>query len=185
MAGIACTFSTLGAGLTPMVSTRRVGITYSVLSPVRFLSVDIFPPVVVSSASGIFHKPLFLHYLPHNITFPLYVMFHPILVKFTVHPASHNVVTDISECVANLGILCAHRAFLDRLHQHTLLSRVEVTRLPFGNFAVIGFNVCLSSSIGASVTKKWLVAPLSKIAHCLIPSKLKSIVFSNECAACK
>ena len=101
-------------------------------------------------------------------------------MKSTVHLASHNLMTNISECVANPDILCAHRAL-----SCILPSRVEVTHCPSGSFAVIGFKVCLSSSTGASDSKKLLVAPLSKIVHCLISFKLTSIVFSNEFAACE
>ena len=185
LVGITRTFSTLGVGLTLMFSTLLVGITRSVLSSVRFLLVDTVHPFVVSSASIIIHNPLFLHLRLHNITLLLYVIWYPIFVKLTVPLASHNLVTDINECVTNPGILCAHLAYSGRWRQHILSSHVEVIRLPSSSFAVIGSNVWRSSSIGASVNKKWLVAPLSNISYCLIFSKLKSIVFSNEFAACE
>ena len=103
---------------------------------------------------------------------------------FTVHPASHNLVTDISKCSAKTGILCAHRAYSSSWRSYVLLLCVEVTRRPSGSFVLIGFKVNLSSSIDASNSKKLLVAPLSNIVHYLISSKSKLIIFSNEFAAC-
>ena len=42
---------------------------------------------------------------------------------------------------------------------------VELTRAPSGSFTLSGFFASWLSLLGAAMTKKWLVAPESRIAH--------------------
>jgi hypothetical protein len=46
---------------------------------------------------GIIHNPVRVHLLPQRITFPRYMIVHPILVKTTLQPALHRVTTEIRE----------------------------------------------------------------------------------------
>ena len=52
-----------------------------------------------------------------------------------------------------------------------------------GRRAVIGVMVGVMSSAGASVVKKWLVAPESRIAHRLMVSVSVVIVLRRDAAA--
>ena len=86
-----------------------VGITLVFLPLLEFLLVDTDPLLAEIFIIGIIHCLLCLHYYSHKIVCPLHIVSRPIFVKFAVHPASHNLVTDISKCNAKPSILCAHR----------------------------------------------------------------------------
>jgi hypothetical protein len=60
---------------------------------------------------------------------------------------------------------------------------VDVTLSPFGICTVSGRDAGSMSMTGASVTRKWLVAPESNIAQFFRSSILISTVCSNDCAA--
>jgi len=60
---------------------------------------------------------------------------------------------------------------------------VDCTLAPLGSFTRSGLLVTALSAVGASVTKKWLVAPLSKMAHFFRLSISKVIVWSRLWAA--
>jgi hypothetical protein len=59
---------------------------------------------------GIIHRPVHVHLLPHRIVLPRCVIIHPIFVKWTLHPAFVNVTTEMRECNASPGMMCACRA---------------------------------------------------------------------------
>jgi hypothetical protein len=110
-------------------------------------------------------------------------MMHPILVKYTVHPALHSITMDRSECEARLGIMWAARALGGREGMSRVHVYVECTRAPFGSRALMGVVVGRILVAGGSVVKKWLVAPESRMAHLFMVSASVLIVFSRTEAA--
>ena len=104
---------------------------------------------------GIIHRPsVVVHFLPHTICLPRYVMLHPIMVNSTVQSASHSLVTDRSECDANPSMLCPCRACLGRCGMSRLHVCVDVTRSPFGICITIGIVSGLMSMTGPLVMRK-------------------------------
>ena len=61
---------------------------------------------------------------------------------------------------------------------------VDCTLFPSGSVRLRGSCVSLLSTIGASVTRKFPVAPESNTAHLLMSATLKSIVAKRLLAAC-
>ncbi len=110
-------------------------------------------------------------------------MIHLILVKCTEQPALHRVTVDRSECEAIPGIMWVARALGGRFEMSRVHVCVECTRAPFGRRAmmgVVGGRILVS---GASVIRKWLVAPESRMAHLLMVSASVLIVFKRTEAA--
>jgi hypothetical protein len=60
---------------------------------------------------------------------------------------------------------------------------VECTRLLLGRWAMMGLVVGTMLVAGGSVIRKWLVAPESMMANCLMVSALVLIVFNRTEAA--
>ena len=109
---------------------------------------------VAFSVMGIIHSPVVVHFLPHTICLPRYVMLHPIIVNSTVQPASQSLVTDRSECDASPGMMCPCRAGLGRCGMSRLHVCVDVTRSPFGICTTIGVVAGMMSMTGALVMRK-------------------------------
>ena len=110
-------------------------------------------------------------------------MMHPILVKYTVHPALHSITMDRSECEARLGIMWAARALGGREGMSRVHMCMECTRAPFGRQAMMGVVVGRILVAGASVVRKWLVTPESRMAYLLMVSALLMSVFNRIEAA--
>ena len=55
---------------------------------------------------------------------------------------------------------------------------------PFGSLTLSGLVAIVLSAVGASVTRKWLVAPLSSMAQFFNAARSKLTVFSRLFAAC-
>ena len=110
-------------------------------------------------------------------------MVHLILVKCTVHPALHRVTADRSKCEARPGIMWAARALGGREGMSRVHVCVECTRAPFGRRAMMGVVVGRILVAGASVVRKWLVAPESRMAHLLMVLASVLIVFNRIEAA--
>jgi hypothetical protein len=91
-----------------------------------------------------------------------------IFVKVTVQPALHMVTTEISEWEARPGMMCAARAPAGRSGRSRVQVCVDCTLSPFGRRAMRGTVAGTMLVAGASVVRKWLVAPESRIAHCLM-----------------
>jgi hypothetical protein len=108
---------------------------------------------------------------------------HPIFVKVMVHPALHIVTTDRSECKARLGMMQAAQAPGGNNGMSRVNLCVERTRSPFGRRATMGMAVGNMFVAGASVVRKWLVAPESRMAHHLMVLALISIVLRRIEAA--
>jgi hypothetical protein len=106
-----------------------------------------------------------------------------IFVKVTVHPALHMVTTERRECDARPGMMCAVRAPAGRFGRSRVHVWVECTLLPLGRWAMRGTAAGRMLVAGALVVRKWLVAPESRIAHCLMVAALVVMVLSRTEAA--
>ena len=84
------------------------------------------------SVMGIIQRPVAVHFLPHTIFLPRYVMLHPIIVNSTVQPALQSLVTESRECEASPGMMCPCRAGSGKWGMSRLHVCVDVTRSPFG-----------------------------------------------------
>jgi hypothetical protein len=104
----------------------------------------------------------------------------PILVKWMVQPALHKLTTDRSECEARprmMWVVRAHGGNEGMLMVHVC---VECTHLPSVRWAIIGLVVGTILVVGASVVRKWLVKPESRMAHCLMVLVLVLIVLIGQ-----
>ena len=129
------------------------------------------------------HNPVLLHFAPVMIVRPLYLMVTFILVYVTPHPASHNATTESRECDARPGRMYPVRALVGSWGRSSVHCWVDWTLFPSGSVTMI---CCVLLSIDltcAPVIKKLLVAPESKIAHCLMFSLLRVTVLSSAAAA--
>jgi hypothetical protein len=91
-----------------------------------------------------------------------------IFVKDTVHPVLHIVMTESNKCDARLGITWAARAPVGRSGKLRVQVCVDCTLSPFGRRGMRGTAARTMFVTGASVVKKWLVAPESRMAHCFM-----------------
>ncbi len=108
---------------------------------------------------------------------------HPILVKWTVQPALHKLMMDKSECEARPGMMWVARARGGNKGKSMVHVCVECTRLPLGRWAMMGLLVGTMLVAGTLVVRKWLMAPESRMAHCLMVLTLVLIVFKRTEAA--
>jgi hypothetical protein len=99
-----------------------------------------------------------------------------IFVKVTVHPALHIVTMKSNECDARPGITWAAWAPTMRSGRLRVQVCVDCTLSPFGRWAMRGTAPSTMLVAGALVVKKWLVAPESRMAHCLIVAATTLIV---------
>ncbi len=102
-----------------------------------------------------------------------------IFVKVTVHLALHMVTIERRECDARPGMMCAVQAPAGRFGRSRVNVWVECTLLPLGRRAMRGTAAGRMLVAGALVVKKWLVAPESRIAHCLMVAVLVVMVLSR------
>jgi len=101
---------------------------------------------------------------------------HSILEKDTLHPALHSFTTERRECDAKPGMICPILATSGSSGIANLQVCVDCTCESCGMVTLIGVVAIFISDVGASVIKKWLVAPESNIAHSLMFSILMSTV---------
>ena len=135
------------------------------------------------ACSGIIHRPVRVHLLPHIIVRPRCVIVHPIFVKSTSHPALHSVTTLMRECDAKPGMMWARRAAAGRPGRSNVPVCVDCTLSPLGRRATIGFCVGWMLVTCAPVVRKLLVAPESKMAHLLMVSMSMLTVRRSVAAA--
>jgi hypothetical protein len=93
-----------------------------------------------------------------------------------MHPALHIVTTESNECDARLGITWAARAPAGRSGKSRVQVCVDCTLSPFGRRGMMGTAARTMFVAGASVVKKWLVAPESRMAHCFMVAASTLIV---------
>ncbi len=108
-----------------------------------------------------------------------------ILVKVTVHPALHMVTTESSKCDTRLGMTWAERAPASRSGRSRVQVCVGCTLSPLGGRAMRGTVDRTMLMSFALVVRKWLVAPESRMAHCLMVAALTLIgLRRTEAAKC-
>ncbi len=110
-------------------------------------------------------------------------MEHPILVKVTVQPALHIVMTDRRECDARPGIMWAFLAAAGSSGRSRVQVCVDCTLSPFGRQATRVTVAAQMFVAGALVRRKWLVVPKLRIAHCLRVSASVEIVYRSTATA--
>ena len=101
----------------------------------------------------------------------------------TSYPALHNHTTDNMERDARPEMMWPSLAASGSLGSASMHVTVDLTCDPSGNLTMRGLITGCTLVIGASVTKKWLVAPKSNIAHSLMFVMLISTVASRAFAA--
>ncbi len=106
-----------------------------------------------------------------------------ILVKVTVHPALHMVTMERRECDARPGMMWAARAPAGRSGRSRVQVCIDCTLSPFGRRARRGTVAGTMLVASASVVRKWLVAPKSRIAHPLMVVASVAIVWRRTEAA--
>ena len=101
----------------------------------------------------------------------------------TSHPALHSCTMESKEWAARLGMMCTILALARSYGMARVHVCVDLTRAPSGSFTLNGFFASWRSFVGAAMTKKWLVAPESRMAHSWTFLMLMSTVASSALAA--
>jgi hypothetical protein len=102
-----------------------------------------------------------------------------IFVKVTVHPALHMVTTERRERDARPGMICTVWAPAGRFGRSRVHVWVNCTLSPLGRWAMRGTAAGRMLVADALVVRKWLVAPESRMAHCLMVAALVVMVLSR------
>ncbi len=106
-----------------------------------------------------------------------------IFVKVTVHPALHMVTTERREWDARPGMMWAALALTKSAGRSRVQVCVDCTLSPLGRRAMRGTVAGMMLVVGALVVRKWLVAPESRMAHCLMVAASVVIVLRRMEAA--
>jgi len=106
-----------------------------------------------------------------------------IFVNVTVHSTLHKVTKERREWDARPGTMWAARAPPRRSGRSRVQVCVDCILSPFGRRAMRGTVAGTMLVASASVVRKWLVAPESRIAHCLMVVALVAIVWRRTEAA--
>jgi hypothetical protein len=106
-----------------------------------------------------------------------------ILVKVTMHPALHIVMTESNKCDARPGMTWATRAPAGRSGKSRVQVCVDCTLSPFARRVMRGTAARTMFVAGALVVKKWLVAPESRMAHCFMVAVSTLIILRRMEAA--
>ena len=96
--------------------------------------------------------------------------------EFTVHPALHMVTTERREWDTRPGMMWAALAPMGSMGRLRVQVCVDCTLLPLGRRAMKGTVAGMMLVAGALVVRKWLIAPDSTMAHCLMGAALVVIV---------
>jgi hypothetical protein len=98
---------------------------------------------------GIIQRPVHVHLLLHRIMWPQYVILHPIMLKRTLQHVLQSMTTEISECHAKSGIMCACRTTSGRQGRSSRVVWVNWIQLTLGRRATSGLLIDWMSVIGA------------------------------------
>ena len=101
----------------------------------------------------------------------------------TSHPALHSCTMESKEWATRPGSMCAILSLEGSSGMAMVHVCVELTRAPSGSFTLSGFFAYWRSVVGADMTKKWLVAPESRMARSWTFRMLMSTVASSALAA--
>ncbi len=93
---------------------------------------------------------------------------HPIIVKVMVQPALHIIMTESSKWEARPGMMWANHALGGNDGMSSVHVCVEYKHLPFSRWLMMGMVVGRMLVAGTLVVRKWLMAPESSTAHCLM-----------------
>ena len=156
-------YSTADDVASTLAAMAKVGSVVGSLRAVGGLAARAWVP-----CRGTIHKPVLVHLCPQTIVRPRYTMVQLIFVNVTVHPALHIVTTESREWDARPGMMWAARAPAGRSGRSRVHVCVDCTLSPLGRRAMRGTVAGTMLVAGASVVRKWLVAPESRIAHCLM-----------------
>ena len=104
-------------------------------------------------------------------------------MKVTVQLVLHIVTTDSRECEVRPGMMWEILAAAGSSGRSRVQECVDCTLSPFGRRATRGTVALQMFVAGASVVRKWLVAPESRIAHLLMVSASVEIVLRSTAAA--
>ena len=116
------------------------------------------------------------HFRPVSTTLPRYFTVTLIFVNMISHPALHSTTIDTSEYLLSPGMTCPTLPFRGSRGMLIRPVCVDCTLLPSGIDMVSGRVVSCFSVRGASVTRKFPVAPESSTAQFLIFLLLRPIV---------
>ncbi len=105
------------------------------------------------------------------------------MVKVTVHLALHIVTTERRECDASPGRMCVAQAPGGRFGRSRVQVWVDCTLPPLGSCAMRSTVAGMMLVAGASVVRKWLVAPESRMAQFLMVAASVKIVLRRMEAA--
>jgi hypothetical protein len=109
-----------------------------------------------------------------------------IFVKVTVHPALHMVTTERRECDTRPGMMCAAQAPAGRFGRSRVHVWVECTLSPLERWAMRGTAAGRMLVAGASVVRKWLVVPESRMAdHLMVAASVVMVLSRKEAANAK
>ncbi len=106
-----------------------------------------------------------------------------IFVKVTVHPALHMVTTDRREWDARPGMMWAALALTGSAGRSRVQVCIDCILLLLGRWAMRGTATGMILVAGALVVRKWLIAPESRMAHCLMVAASVVIVLRRMEAA--
>jgi hypothetical protein len=132
---------------------------------------------------GTIYKLVQVHLWPHTIVRPGYMMVQLILVKVTMHPVLHIVTMERRECDTRPVMMWAAQAAGKRSSRSRVHVCVECTLSPLVRRAMRGAAAGSMSVAGASIVRKWLVAPESRMAHRLMVATLVGMVLTRIAAA--
>ena len=82
----------------------------------------------------------------------------------TLHPASHNILMDISDACARPGTMCASFAYFGSHGISSVQVCVNVRQSPSGRFILSGFRAIFMFVTGVLGKTKWPIAPASSTA---------------------
>ncbi len=106
-----------------------------------------------------------------------------IFVKVTMHPALHMVTMERREWDARPGLMWAALAPMGSAGGSRVQVCVDCTLLLLGRRAMRGTVAGMMLVVGALVVRKRLVAPESRMAHCLLVAALVVVVLRRTEAA--
>ena len=95
----------------------------------------------------------------------------------------HMVTMESSESDVSPGMMWAAQAPTGSSGRLRVQVCVDCTLSPLGRWAVRGTVAGMILVAGASVVRKWLIAPESRMAHCLMVAALVNIVVRRTEAA--
>ena len=88
----------------------RVCVIFEMMCSVVGFGVGASVGTLFNPPSGIIHRPVVVHLCPQIIVRPLCLMVQPSFVNVTSHPALQRLTTEMRECEARFGRMCAWRA---------------------------------------------------------------------------